>query len=243
METSSPKPFLRAEWRKLLMFNYAIDPEIVAPLVPKGTEIDFFQNRTYLSVVGFMFQNTRLLGIGVPFHTHFEEVNLRFYIKRYENGELRRGVAFVKEIVPKPAISWVANTLYNEHYQTLSMAHEHQVLSSYLSVKYSWKASQKWHQMSAEALATPEEIPEGSEAEFITEHYWGYTRQNENKTLAYQVAHPRWQVYPIQKFRIDCDFEQVYGKNFASSLYQRPTSVLLAEGSPITVGFAQKLKQ
>ena len=115
--------FLRAEWRKLALANYVIDPERLAPHVPAGTELDLWQGKCYLSLVGFMFVNTRLLGVKVPFHVNFEEVNLRFYVRRREGSEWRRGVVFIKEIVPKPALTWVANTIYREHYETLPMEH------------------------------------------------------------------------------------------------------------------------
>ena len=41
----------------------------------------------YVSLVGFMFKNTRLLNIPIPFHTDFEEVNLRFYVKHFDGNE------------------------------------------------------------------------------------------------------------------------------------------------------------
>ncbi len=115
--------FLTAEWRKLAFANYEVSPDMLLPYLPYGTELDLWKDRCYVSLIGFMFQETRLKGIKIPFHVNFEEVNLRFYVKRWSGKEWRRGVVFIKEIVPKPAIAFVANTLYNENYQSLPMKH------------------------------------------------------------------------------------------------------------------------
>ena len=115
--------FLTAEWNDLAIINYEIDPKILEKYVPLGTELDFWNKKCYISLIGFMFENVKVLGIKIPFHVTFEEVNLRFYVKRFENGIWKRGTVFIKEIVPKPAVTLVANTLYKEHYQTLKMQH------------------------------------------------------------------------------------------------------------------------
>src|SRR4051812_37339218 len=115
--------FLKAEWRKLAMINYAVDKKLLEPYLPRHTELDYWNNTCYVSLVGFMFLNTRIKGVKVPFHINFEEVNLRFYV-RYKEAEIwKRGVVFIQEIVPLPALTFVANTIYQEHYQTRPMKH------------------------------------------------------------------------------------------------------------------------
>ncbi len=234
--------FLTAHWEYLMMFNYEVNPEILVPYLPKGVEIDFFNGKTYLSVVGFMFLDTKVLGISVPFHSNFEEVNLRFYVK-YFDGEIqtwKRGVVFIKEIVPKIAIATVANLVYGENYVTLPMRHQIIANTQDLQVNYEWKMNQKWHKIGVNVFYPPKEIPINSEAEFITEHYWGYTKL-QNTTAQYQVEHPRWQVFDVHNYQIDIDFEEVYGQPFAEYLYKEPASVLLARGSEIIVRKGAKI--
>ena len=108
--------FLTAEWRKLAIANYVIDQRVLAPYIPVGTELDLWNGNCYVSLIGFLFKNTRLLGFSIPFHANFEEVNLRFYVKRKDGEGWKRGVVFIKEIVPKFALSVVANVVYNENY-------------------------------------------------------------------------------------------------------------------------------
>ena len=96
------------------MANYEVSPEILKKYLPYKTELDVWNGQCYASIVGFQFLETQVLGIKFPFHTNFDEVNLRFYVRYNDNGEWKRGVVFIKEIVPKVMITFVANTLYNE---------------------------------------------------------------------------------------------------------------------------------
>lgn len=216
------------------MANYVVDPLLLQPFLPYKTELDFWNGNCYVSLVGFLFRNTRLKGIPIPFHTTFEEVNLRFYV-RYKTGkEWKRGVVFIKEIVPKPAITFVANRLYNEHYQTLPMRHSWTATSNEIKVVYSWKLN-RWHSLSVTAKNIAQEIASGSEEEFITEHYWGYTKIGEQHTGEYEVAHPKWVGYEVTNYAVQADFGQLYGQQFEILNHMKPSSVLLAEGSEIMV--------
>ncbi len=234
--------FLKAEWRKLAIFNYEVPPEVLQPYLPFGTELDFFEGKCYVSMVGFLFKNTKLLGLKVPGHVNFEEVNLRFYVKRKVDGEWRRGVVFIKEIVPKWALSFVANTLYEEHYETMPMRHQWFYADGMIMVKYEWNASKNWQTLAITAKDELVPIEEGSVAEFITEHYWGYSQVSKEKTNEYQVHHPRWMQYPIMGYETNFDFELNYGSDFAFLNEKQPDSVQLAEGSPISVEVKKTLK-
>ena len=227
--------FLTAEWRKLAMVNYVVEPKRLTAYLPHGTELDLWQGRCYVSLVGFMFLDTRLMGVPIPFHRNFEEVNLRFYVRHKDSEGWKRGVVFIKEIVPKPALTWVANTLYKEHYQTMPMQHQWKKSAENWEVTYQWKHRQQWQKMKVVAENTPVEIPKGSEEEFITEHYWGYSRVSKEKTYEYEVKHPRWQHYPVKSHLAKVDFERVYGAKFAFLNGQQAHSALLAEGSEISV--------
>jgi uncharacterized protein len=227
--------FLQAEWRKLALANYCIEPVLLQPFVPFGTELDLWNDQCYLSLVGFMFINTRVLGVRIPWHTNFEEVNLRFYVKRKVDGQWRRGVVFIKEIVPRHAITFVANTLYHEHYHTMPMRHQWTNAGSELTIDYSWKFQKQWNSLKLTTKAQPIEIAMGSEAEFITEHYFGYNLVGPSRTTEYEVHHPRWEQYEVLSHQVDVDFEQLYGKPFGELNGIEPVSVMLAEGSAIEV--------
>jgi len=231
------RPFLTAEWRKLALFNYAVDPAVLEPFVPAGTTLDLWNHTCYVSLVGFLFKDTRLKGLPIPFHRTFEEVNLRFYVTRKEGDVVKRGVVFVQEIVPKPALTWVARTFYGEPYRTCPMGHVHRerLEKNDLFVSYSWRCGGHQQVIKVSGRLEPEDILAGSEAEFITEHYWGYTRINERSSNAYEVRHPRWRVHSVYHHSVNVDFSLVYGERFAFLNGQAPVSVMLAEGSPITV--------
>ena len=227
--------FLKAEWRKLAIANYIIDEQVLKKYLPAGTEIDLWNGNCYVSLVGFMFVNTKLLGIKIPGHVNFEEVNLRFYVRRFDDGEWKRGVVFIKEIVPKRALTFVANTVYNENYETLPMEHSWKSGAELRSVEYRWQKNGKWNSIKLNASIESFEMEPNSETEFITEHYWGYAKVNDGKTNEYEVTHPRWEAYKVETYKIDVDFGAVYGSEFKFLNSMEPASVMLAEGSEITV--------
>lgn len=227
--------FLKAEWRKLAIANYAVDPAVLEKYLPAKTELDLWNETCYVSLVGFMFTNVRLLGIPIPFHTNFEEVNLRFYVRHNDSGEWRRGVVFIKELVPKRAITFVANTIYKEHYQTVKMNHRWKLDTNPMEISYSWYNGNLKSSFSVKTSNQSQDLAANSEAEFITEHYWGYTRISETKTAEYEVKHPRWETYAVQDFSIDVNFAKVYGNDFQFLNSKQPVSVMLAEGSAISV--------
>jgi len=227
--------FLTAEWRKLAIANYSIDQNLLLPYLPVGTELDLWNGTCYVSLIGFLFKNTKLLGFSIPFHANFEEVNLRFYVKYQDGDTTKRGVVFIKEIVPKFALSAVANTIYNENYETMPMTHSWMENDVERSVEYRWRCKNEWQSFSLTANKGLSEIPANSEAEFITEHYWGYARYSDKKTNEYEVRHPKWAQYKVKSFNIAVDFGLTYGENFEFLNRQEPVSVMLAEGSDISV--------
>lgn len=213
------------------MANYAVEPSLLESRLPRGTELDLHEGKCFVSLVGFMFLDTRVLGIPVPFHINFEEVNLRFYNKREVDGETRRAVCFVKEIVPRFAIATVARVLYGEPYESWRMAHTR----TETNVSYSWSNSEGSNHLEVEidqSVGVPEA---GSHGEFIIEHYWGYTARSGGRVDEYKVEHPKWELFSVKNEQIDVDFGKTYGAEFAFLNNEKPHSVLLAKGSEIAV--------
>lgn len=227
--------FLTAEWRHLAMINYPIDQALLLPHLPAGTELDTWNGESYLSVVGFMFRDVRVLGMPIPFHRTFEEVNLRFYVRRHVDGEWRRGVVFIREIVPRRAVAFVARAAYNENYVAWPMDHRIEILSDRGEVAYRWYAAERWNALTLQLTGTARPIAAGSEEEFITEHYWGYAGGMGRETIEYRVDHPRWNVWQVEQATLDCDVARVYGPAYAPFLEGRPSSAFVADGSAITV--------
>lgn len=225
------KKFLSAKWTDLIMANYAVDPELLAGRVPTGTEIDLNEGKFYVSLVAFMFLDTRVLNVPVPFHINFEEVNLRFYVKRELPDETRRGVVFVKEIVPRSMIARTARYLYGEPYECWKMSNRRDEEG----VGYSWHLRECSNSISVRRGANLGVPAAGSHAEFITEHYWGYTKRGPSRTDEYKVEHPKWEMFAAEDAGIEVDFGGTYGGEFAGLSVAEPESVLLAKGSEIAV--------
>lgn len=229
--------FLSAKWQNLVMINYEVNPAILEPHLPPFTALDTFEGKALVSMVGFMFNDTKVFGLKWPFHTHFEEVNLRFYVKHFDGKNWKRGVSFISEIVPKPIISITANMLYNEHYSTARMNHNIETTGKKILVEYNWKSrNSPWSKIKIQAANSLQDIEPNSEAEFIFEHYFGYNKLSKNATIEYAVEHPRWQMYPVTDFLFEADIAGFYGKEFAPFIDGvAPHSVFLAKGSNVIV--------
>jgi uncharacterized protein YqjF (DUF2071 family) len=227
---ASQRVFLTAEWKNLLMLNYVVDDALLLPFVPTGTELDRHETRSYVSLIGFEFNKTQILGRPVPFHQSFEEVNLRFYVRRGS----RRGVVFIRELVPKFAVTAIARLAYGENYSCVPMGHRVETDRSGMSVEFSWGAGEGLCSISAK-MQDDRYLPEqGSLSEFITEHYWGYAVRAA-RTVEYQVDHPQWKVREAVSAKFSGNAERYYGPEFAKVLAMAPDSAFFADGSAVTV--------
>ena len=224
------------------MLNFSIPPEVLAPFVPRGTVLDAFEGITYVSMVGFLFLDTRVRGLAIPWHRDFEEVNLRFYVRREAEEGWRRGVVFVKEIVPRWAIAKVARWVYNEHYVALPMRHKVERAATVHSAEYAWRFGGRWCRLAVRAEGEGRLVEAGSLDEFITEHYWGYAVQRDGGALEYKVEHPKWRVWRAKEAVFECDVAGLYGAGFAEALMTQPASAFLAEGSAVTVYGGRRIR-
>lgn len=227
--------FLTADWENLIMANYEVSPEILKPYLPKSVELDFYNNKTYVSLVGFMFKRTSLFNIPIPFFGTFEEINLRFYVKRVVGNTINRGVVFINESVPYKSVAWLANKLFKEHYIAIPTKNSLVNNGATKNIKYEWKINNKWNHISVKAELENQKMLEGSIEEFIFEHYFGYTKINNDLSQEYKVNHPKWRVNTVLNYSVDCDFRNMYGNEFADLIGRAPDSVILAEGSPVSV--------
>jgi uncharacterized protein len=239
----APRTFLMAEWRHLVLLNFEAPAGLLEPLVPPGTELDRDHGRVFVSLVGFKFLETRVFGCRIPGHVDFDEINLRFYVRREVGGEVRRAVTFIREIVPRRAIAWLARATYNEPYVALPMHSEITNRDADASTRavYGWRSQGIDHRFELRARGVPTLASAGSHEHFITEHYWGYTRQRDGGTIEYQVAHPAWSLRSASAVEVSGELAAFYGPAFGEVLAARPVSAFLADGSPVTVSRPARL--
>lgn len=227
--------FLKADWENIIMANYEIDPKILLPYLPKGVEIDFFEDKCYISLVGFMFKNTQLFNIPIPWFGTFEEINLRFYVTRKEGNQIKRGVVFINETIPYPIVAWVANKLYKEHYTVVPTKHEYILGADSHQIKFEWRVDSIWNSIDVHYSNESNRMKSDSLEKFIYEHYYGYTKVSDKKTEEYKLQHPSWETHVISNYKIDCDFEAMYGKDFAVLNETKPAAVFIAKGSKVGI--------
>lgn len=227
--------FLTARWENLIMANYVVDAKALADYLTKGVNLDYYNGETYVSLVGFLFKNTKIFKVPIPGLGTFEEVNLRFYVTRKEGNKINRGVVFINETVPNKLVAFIANSLYNEHYIAVPTRHTWNINNSVKNIEYQWKIGKSWNRLSVTAGIEKNTMIEGSLEEFIFEHYYGYSAINSSTSSEYKIEHPRWKTNEVHEYSINCDFEKMYGKGFGFLNNNTPKNVIMAEGSSIAV--------
>jgi uncharacterized protein len=229
------KIFLKARWENIIMANYEISPEILHPYLPNGVELDLYEGKAYVSLVGFMFKNTKIFNIPIPYLGTFEEINLRFYVLRKEAGRTKRGVVFINETIPYKIVAWMANKLYKEHYTTIPTKHKISQNEITKNINYQWLKDKKWNSIKLESSLSSKIMERGSLEQFIFEHYYGYTKISEKDSEEYRLHHPSWRTNTINKFEIDCDFKSMYGNDFEVLNSTAPGAVFIAEGGDVEI--------
>jgi uncharacterized protein len=236
--------FLSAEWRDLVLLNYEVDPLLLRKYLPRGVELGTFEGRTFVSVVGFQFLRTKLFGLlAIPFHTNFEEVNLRFYVRRQQGDEHRRGVVFIRELVPRAAVAGVARLIYGERYSSCRMSHEVRRTAMRFSAIYGWSFEGHTFRLGAEATGPPMLTAAGSLENFITEHYWGYSARANGSSLEYHVSHIPWKVWTAGRSMFEGDAGALYGPEFGEVLRRPADSAFIADGSAVVVHRGHELHE
>jgi uncharacterized protein YqjF (DUF2071 family) len=235
--------FLEAEWRYLAMAHYRVERELLTRFVPSGTELDEWSGRTHVTLVAFRFLRTRILGIGVPGHRNFDEINLRLYVRRRVDGEIRRGVVFIKDIVAVPGVALAARLTYNEKYEL------HQTRSKVPRtpgappdrLRYEWRSGSGWNRLAMAAGDGPFVATPGSEEHFVTDRPWGYTRQRDGGTIEYRVAHPPWRLWRAVEVEARVHATELYGPEFEPVLGGEPDLSIVAEGSPVSISSPSRI--
>ena len=228
--------FLKAYWENLIMANYEVEPSILQPYLPKGVELDFYKYKTYVSLVGFMFKKTSLFGVPIPFFGSFEEINLRFYVRRVEGKKIKKGVVFINETVPFKIVALLANKLYKEHYISIPTKNAIDI-AEYKHINYEWKMKDKWNSITVQSDTNKYKIEPSSIEEFIFERYFGFTKISPSSTQEYRIQHSKWNTHKILDYTIDCDFGTIYGDTFSNLNNQKPSSIIMAEGSQVSVNW------
>lgn len=228
--------FLKANWENIIMVNYEIDQEILTPFLPKGVNLDLYNGKAYVSLVGFMFKKTRLFNVPIPKLGTFEEINLRFYVTRTdENNTIKRGVVFINETIPYKIVAWMANKLYKEHYTVVPTKHNIIKDDENQKIKFEWLLDNKWNSIYVENGQSSHKMKQDSFEKFIYEHYYGYTKTGDHKTEEYSLHHPSWKIHQVINYQIDCDFKAMYGNSFSVLNDTKPTAVFIAEGSSVAI--------
>jgi uncharacterized protein len=224
-------PFLTAHWSNLCILTYSVPPELLQNRLPPGLELDTRDGQAFVSVVAFDFLHTRVLGVPWPGYRNFAEMNLRFYVRH----GTERGVVFVREFVPPRLVAWLARALYNEPYLATPLTSSIHEEPNQLTAEYRLSWDGRSYTVAVTGSKPSQRPHESSDEHFFKEHHWGFGTSRGGRALRYHVAHPVWDVYPVQSHRLDLDWAHVYGPEWRILDGQSPCSTVLAVGSRIAV--------
>ena len=227
--TNQNQVFLSAEWNNLVLFNYTVKDTCLTPYIPRGCELDRFENSAFISLVAFQFFNTRVFGLKWPGFTHFLEVNLRFYVK-FKN---QRAVCFIREYVPSHIITKIARIIYNEPYKRASISGVINKTQNQISAAYQLTSGNESMLLDVTAENSPYLPLPTTMEHFFKEHEWGVGKTRKGETLIYRVEHPHWEIYPILDTKAEVNWESLYGSPFSFLNQQKPHSVIFAKGSKV----------
>lgn len=231
--------FLTAHWSHLALINYAVDPALLDALCPRGLEVDTRDGHGFVSLVAFHFLDTRVLGVPWPGFRDFTEVNLRWYAREVATG--RRGVVFVREFVPQWFVAAMARLTYNEPYEAVPMRSAIRRRDGRVAIKHALRFPFGPQRLAVEARDEPGRPAASSWAHWFKEQRWGYGTDHFGRTICYEVRHPHWRVFPVERVALEWDFARVYGPTWECLQGATPHSIVLAEGSRIEVRVAGAL--
>ena len=237
-QSTAQKVLMTARFSEVVAVNFQIDPKVLAPRIPKGLELDFYKGETYVSLVAMMLRDVRVWGIPIHIATGFEELNMRFYVRRKDGDGYQRGACFIKDYVSSGAAAWILGSLFKADFHKIKMKHDNTGFAddgeSVPSVDYRWKVGDHWNRLRIKARSKVQKTGSDTKVGFILNHNNEYSSRK-GKTLEYRATHPTWTVWDAAQANFTCDVKTLFGQEFEKPLSKRPASVFVASGSDFTI--------
>jgi uncharacterized protein YqjF (DUF2071 family) len=228
---SDRRSFLTARWVNLILLTYAVDRDLLTPLLPPQCALDLRDGRAFVSLVAFDFLDTRVFGISWPGFRQFPEINLRFYVRHGTD----RGVCFIQELVPQRFVAFMARAFYNEPYRSAAMVGKTVVQNDKVTVEHCVTQSGRTSRLNL-CGSMPAIRPASDSIEhFLMEHSWGFGRSRRGRLLQYRVHHPEWDIWPVESWNLDWDWSAIYGDRWSLLQKAEPISIIFAAGSEVQV--------
>lgn len=234
------KPLMKAKFTELVALNFQIDPEILKPRLPKGLELNFYRDETYVSLVAMMLRNVKFYGFPIPVAHAIGEFNLRFYVRRkVSDTETRHGSCFIKDYVSSRTGAWGLSKVFQAEFCRIKMNCAQQGFSNdddaAPKVDYRWEVSKDhWNRIRVSARERVKRTGPETKVGFVLNHSNIYSRRN-RETLEYPVVRPRWQIWNAGHANFTCDVKKLFGPEFVKPLARRPASVFVANGSDVII--------
>lgn len=222
-------PLLTQEWLDLTFVHWAVDPDVVAPLLPKGTVPDTHDGLTYVGLVAFRMHKVGWLRLpGIPYFGSFPETNVRLYSV---DAHGRRGVVF-RSMDASRLIPVVMGRI---GFQLPYLWSRMSVRTEGDTVDYT--SSRRWPgprgAYSRLTVERGERIEEPTELEHFLTARWGLHNAFFGAAAFLPNDHPRWPLYRAELRACD---ENLLDSAGIPTPREAPVSVLYSPGVPVRLG-------
>ena len=239
MSKSDRKTLYAAEWREIVVINFEIDPKLLRNFIPPKTELDFFNETSFVTLMARACKNVKPYGWPIVFAKSIDQILLRFYVKRKVGDTWRRGVCLIRDYLPKRKASFFLNWMFKHSFTQVPIKRTSSNFESGLptqlpTVEYQWTTGDYVNHIKVNARSQMRQQEQETKESFVLDHHYGYTVK-EGKTYEYYVEYSPWAMWDAQSGSFDCDTENVFGRPFVRALKQRPASVFLARGSDVII--------
>lgn len=220
------RSFTLQSWRDVVFLHWRVDPDVVAPLLPPGTEPDLVDGTTWIGVVGLRMTDLRVGPVPYP---SFLELNIRLY-SCGTSGQ--RAVVFRAMEASEPVFAAASRSSTRLPYTWAAMRFTHAGRRiGFATRRRLPRPSGTGLRFEVEYDAAPHE-PSATEAALTAR--WSLHQRWYGPTLRWPVTHPAW---PLHRGRlVTWHDEGLLAAVGLPTLSDPPESVLYSPATTVRFG-------
>jgi uncharacterized protein YqjF (DUF2071 family) len=229
-------------WRDLTFVHWRVEPERVAPLLPRGVRPDVHDGSSWVGLIPFTLADAGLgaAGAAVPYLGTFLETNVRLYSV---DDEGRHGVVFLSLETQRLAMVAAANLSLAVPYRWARMTREPAALPhdpTGAVVTYRTRRLTGTHPRSTVSVEVGAPVAEPDALQLFLSSRFGAHTAAWGRTLWVPNTHGPW---PLRSARLlDLDDELVAAAGLPGVVDSRPDSVLFSSGVHTVFGLPEVVR-
>ena len=223
------------DWNRITFVHWAVDPELVAPLLPIGTRLDVLDGATYVGLIPFQMRHAGFgRGPAVPYFGTFAETNVRLYSV---DPQGRHGVVFRSLEASRLLVALGARFSFGLPYTWARMRVRHEGDRLTYSTRRRWPGPHGAGGTLQVRVGDP--VVPSPVDEFVTARFGLHTRWL-GRTLWIPNHHEPW---PLRSAEIEnLDDDLVAAAGLPDIVHRPPDSVVHSDGVQTIFGLPQRVQ-